>query len=109
VIAMTTPLSLMTATAADFRPLTSQPFSVTLPTGEKVQATLAEVNEQARPSADRRTSFSLIFHVSLDPVTTSRPLQGTLTFDHPATGALEVFAVALRPAGNIARWQVVFG
>jgi hypothetical protein len=106
---MTTPLSLMTATAADFRPLTNQPFSVTLPTGETVHATLAEVTEQSRPGAERRASFSLIFHVPLDPVAASRALQGTLTFDHPATGALEVFAVALRPAGNIARWQVVFG
>jgi hypothetical protein len=105
---MTAPVSLATATAGVFRPLVNASFRLTLPTGEKVIATLAEVREQAASHSDRRPPFSLVFHHPRDPAA-RLPGQGTLVFEHPASGALEAFAVPLQPQGDVARWQVVFG
>jgi hypothetical protein len=105
---MTTLLSVATATAGVFRPLTGEPFWITLPTGERVKGTLAEVSELPGSLPDRRAPFSLIFHLPLGPAA-PLPVQGTLIVEHPASGRLEVFAVSLLPGRDVARWQVVFG
>jgi hypothetical protein len=105
---MTPTVSLAAVTAADFRPLLRESFQITLPGGEKVTATLAELTEQKPPRPDLRAPFSLIFHLPRDP-RAPRPTQGILTVEHPAIGLLEVFAVPLQTVGDVAPWQIIFG
>jgi hypothetical protein len=105
---MTSPVSLATASAGVFRSLLGASFGITLPTGEKITATLSDVSEGVAAHPERRAPFSLIFRAPRDPGA-PRPTQGLLKIEHEANGTLEVFAVPLQPKGDIAEWQVVFG
>ena len=102
------PVALESVNVGTFRGLLNTSFSITLPGREPTLGTLTEITERPAVRADWRAPFSLVFSVARASAP-ARGTQGTVRIEHEAVGVLEVFAVALQPTGDVARWQVVFG
>ena len=97
-------MNLAELTAAHFRPLVGQPFTLALAPEHVVELRLVEVDEGRPHPALPRVPFRLTFQSSLGPT----PAQGTFALSHPALGRLELFLTAIAPGPDGQRFEIVF-
>jgi hypothetical protein len=89
----------------DFAGRVGERFTLSAPTGDTLELTLAEATASPEHAqAGRRTPFSLIFHGALSPYAP----QGTWRVEHEEIGALDVFLVPIGPEGDAMRYEAVF-
>jgi hypothetical protein len=89
-----------------FAPRIGERFTLTAGEQITLPVTLSEAEALPEsPFAPEREPFSLLLAGEPgDPILA----QGTLRLEHPELGAYELFVVPLQPAGDSARYQIVF-
>src|SRR6185295_7452250 len=99
-------LTIGSLTAAAFRPLLDDVFSLELGPGRVVEARLIQIREPARPPVfpGGRAPFSLVLRAP----GVADPRQGSYVLGHPALGRFELFMTALVPEPEGAIFYVTF-